>query len=167
MGNVEIRTCVKNKPVSHKRLRSCRENPMREGSAPFYSVCKFSLGNALDVMVIWGPIFWTIINHTHTHIHIHTHTLKALFRATATTSTALADTATTQTFYYAVQSTFYWNFIILYFNNFILLRPENLYVILARHNELHEDDILNVEKCRSKLFVIIVFDIIVQSLVKL
>ena len=37
--------------------------------------------------------------------------------------------------------------IILYFNNFILLRPENLYVILARHNELHEDDILNVETC--------------------
>ena len=57
--------------------------------------------------------------------------------------------------------------IILYFNNFILLRPENLYVILARHSEFPEDDILNVETCRSKLFVIIVFDIIVQSLVKL
>ena len=40
-------------------------------------------------------------------------------------------------------------------------------VILARHNELPEDDILNVETCRSVLFVIIVFDIIVQSLVKL
>ena len=58
-------------------------------------------------------------------------------------------------------------FTILYFNNFLLLRPENLYVILARHNELPEDDILNVETCRSMLFVIIVFDIIVQSLVKL
>ena len=58
-------------------------------------------------------------------------------------------------------------FIILYFNNFILLRPEILYVILARHNELPEDDILNVETCSSMLFVIIVFDIIVQSLVKL
>jgi hypothetical protein len=55
--------------------------------------------------------------------------------------------------------------IILYFNNFILLRPGNLYVFLARHNELPEDDILNVEACRSMLFVIIVFDIIVQSLV--
>ena len=62
-------------------------------------------------------------------------------------------------------------FIILYFNNFILLRSEKLYVILARHNELLEDDILNVETCRSMLFVIIVFDIricaIVQSFVKL
>ena len=58
-------------------------------------------------------------------------------------------------------------FIILYFNNFILLRPENLYVILARRNELPEDDILNVETSRSMLFVIVVFDIIVQSLVKL
>ena len=55
----------------------------------------------------------------------------------------------------------------MYFNNFILLRSKNLYVILARHNELPEDDILNVETCRSMLFVIIVFDIIVQSLVKL
>ena len=49
----------------------------------------------------------------------------------------------------------------------ILLRPENLYVILARHIELPEDDILNVETRRSMLFVITVFDIIVQSLVKL
>ena len=57
-------------------------------------------------------------------------------------------------------------FIILYFNNFILSRPKNLYVILARHNELPEDDILNIETC-SMLFVIIVFHIIVQSLVKL
>ena len=57
-------------------------------------------------------------------------------------------------------------FIILGFNNFILLRPENLYVILARLNDLPEDDILNVESCRSMLFVIIVFDVIVQSLVK-
>ena len=56
--------------------------------------------------------------------------------------------------------------IILYFNNFILLRPENLYVILARHSEFPEDDILNVETCRSMLFVIIVFDIIVPLLVK-
>ena len=54
-------------------------------------------------------------------------------------------------------------FIILYFKNFILLRSENLYVILARRNELPEDDILNVETCRSMLFLIIVFDIIVQS----
>ena len=51
-------------------------------------------------------------------------------------------------------------FIILYFNNFILLRPENPYVISAGHNELPEDDIINVETCRSMLFVIIVFDII-------
>ena len=42
-------------------------------------------------------------------------------------------------------------FIILYFNNFILIRPENLYVILARHNELPEDDISNVETCRGML----------------
>ena len=52
-------------------------------------------------------------------------------------------------------------FIILYFNNFILQRPEILYVILARPNELPEDDILNVETCRS------IFVIIVQSLVRL
>ena len=58
-------------------------------------------------------------------------------------------------------------FIILYFNNFILLRPENLCVVLARHNEFPEDDILNVETCRSISFVIIVFDVIVQSSVKL
>ena len=58
-------------------------------------------------------------------------------------------------------------FVILYFNNFLLLRPENLYVILTRHNELPEDDVLNVETCRSKLFIMIVFDIIVQSFVKL
>ena len=58
-------------------------------------------------------------------------------------------------------------FIISYFNNFILLRPENLYVILARHKEIPEDDILNVETCRSMLFVIIVFDTIVQTLVKI
>ena len=38
---------------------------------------------------------------------------------------------------------------------------------LARHNEIPENDILNVETCRSVLFVIIVFDVIVQSLVKL
>ena len=49
----------------------------------------------------------------------------------------------------------------------ILLRPENLNVILARHNEFHDDDVLHVETCRSMLFVIIVFDIIVQSLFKL
>ena len=55
----------------------------------------------------------------------------------------------------------------LYFNNFILPRPKNLYVILARHNELPEDDILYVETCRSALFIIVVFDIIVHSLVKL
>ena len=49
------------------------------------------------------------------------------------------------------------NFIVLYFNNFILLRPENLYVILARHNELPEDDSSNVETCRIVLFIIVVF----------
>ena len=54
-----------------------------------------------------------------------------------------------------------------YFNNFTLLGPENLCVILARHNKLPEDDILNVETCRSMLFVIIMFDIIVQSLDKI
>ena len=53
----------------------------------------------------------------------------------------------------------FFKFIILYFNNFILPRPENLYVILARRSELPEDDTLNVETCRSMLFVIIVFDI--------
>ena len=58
-------------------------------------------------------------------------------------------------------------FIILYFNNFVLPRPRYLYIILVRHDELPEDDILNVETCSSMLFVIIVFDIIVQSLVKL
>ena len=52
-------------------------------------------------------------------------------------------------------------------SRFILLRQENLNAILARHNELPEDDILNVETCRSMLFVIIVFLIIMQSLVKL
>ena len=57
--------------------------------------------------------------------------------------------------------------IILYFNDFISLKPENLYVILARHNELPEDDILNVETCRNMLFVIVVFNIIVQLLAKL
>jgi hypothetical protein len=57
-------------------------------------------------------------------------------------------------------------FIILYFNNFILSRPKNLYAILALYNKLHEDDILDVETCSSMLFVI-VFDIIVQSLVKI
>ena len=58
-------------------------------------------------------------------------------------------------------------FIILYFNNFILPRPKNLYVILARRNELPEDDVLNIETCRSMLFVIIAFDTIVKLLVKL
>ena len=48
------------------------------------------------------------------------------------------------------------------FNNFILIRERNLYVILARRNEPPEDGILNVETCRGMLFVIIVFDIIVQ-----
>ena len=69
--------------------------------------------------------------------------------------------------YANILSTFYWKFIILYFNNFILPRPKNLYVILARRNDLPEDDILNVETCRSTLFIIIAFDIIVQLLVKL
>ena len=43
-------------------------------------------------------------------------------------------------------------FVILYFNNFILLRPENLYVILARYNEIPEDDIINVETYWSMLW---------------
>jgi hypothetical protein len=51
--------------------------------------------------------------------------------------------------------------------DFMVTRPYKLYVILARHNELPADDILNVETCSSVLVVIIVFDIIVQSLVKL
>jgi hypothetical protein len=46
-------------------------------------------------------------------------------------------------------------------------RPETLYVILARHIELPEDDILDVETCRIMLFAIIVLDLIVQPLVKL
>ena len=37
------------------------------------------------------------------------------------------------------------------------VKPNNLSVILARHNELPEDDILNVETCSSMLFIIIVF----------
>ena len=40
-------------------------------------------------------------------------------------------------------------------------------VILARHNELPDEDILNVEACRSMLFIIVMFDIIVHLLVKL
>jgi hypothetical protein len=43
----------------------------------------------------------------------------------------------------------------------------DLYVILVGHNELPEDGLLNIETCRSMLFIIVVFDIIVQSLVKL
>ena len=76
-------------------------------------------------------------------------------------------TATTQTFLSGCTINILSKFISLYFNNFILIRQENLYVILARRNELPDDDILNVETCRSMLFVIVVFDIIVQSLVKL
>ena len=38
---------------------------------------------------------------------------------------------------------------------------------LAKHNELPEDDIFYVETCRCMLFVIIVFDIIVQSVFNL
>ena len=57
--------------------------------------------------------------------------------------------------------------VFIYYIDFLVLRTENLYVILARHNEFPEDGILNVETCSSMLFVIIVFDIIVQSLVKL
>ena len=55
----------------------------------------------------------------------------------------------------------------LYFNNFILPVPKNLYLILARHNEFPEDEILNVETCRSMFFIIVVFDIIVHLVVKL
>ena len=47
------------------------------------------------------------------------------------------------------------------------IRPENLYVSLTRHNEIPEEDILNVETCSSALFVITVFDTIVQFVVKL
>ena len=52
------------------------------------------------------------------------------------------------------------------FSNFILPRPRYLYVILVGHNELPEDDILNVETCRKMLFVIIVFDIFVMLLIR-
>ena len=48
-----------------------------------------------------------------------------------------------------------------------LCLAKNLCVLLARHSELPEDDNLNVETCRITLFAIIVFDTIVQSLVKL
>ena len=82
----------------------------------------------------------------------------------ATASAALAYTATAN-FSLRCTVNILLKFIILYFNNFILQRPENLYVILARHNKLPEDDILNAETCRSMLFVIIVSDINVQSLV--
>ena len=92
--------------------------------------------------------------------------LLGVYSDMATTSAALAYTATTQTFLRCTINILL-KFIILYFNRFILLRPQNLYVILARHNELPEDDILNVETCSSMLFVIILFDISVQSLVKL
>ena len=51
-------------------------------------------------------------------------------------------------------------FVIIVF--LVLLRTDNLYVILARHNELPEDGSLNVETCSSMLFVIIAFDIILQ-----
>ena len=55
------------------------------------------------------------------------------------------------------------------FHNVLIQSPEcarkRESALLARHNELPEDDIF--ETCRSMLFVIIVFDIIVQSLVKL
>ena len=50
-------------------------------------------------------------------------------------------------------------FIVLRDKRFALRKP---FIML-----LPEDDILNVETCRSMLFVIIVFDITVQSLVKL
>ena len=43
----------------------------------------------------------------------------------------------------------------------------NLTNDLTRHSELHEDAILSVETCSSMLFVIVVFDIIMQSLVRL
>jgi hypothetical protein len=54
-----------------------------------------------------------------------------------------------------------------YLKDFILLTPEKPCINLAMHSEFHEDGILNVETCRSMLFVIIVFDIIVQYLVKI
>ena len=55
----------------------------------------------------------------------------------------------------------------MYFNSFILLEPEDLYVVLVKHSGLPEDDVLNVETCRSMLFIIVVFHIIVHLLVKL
>ena len=59
---------------------------------------------------------------------------------TATTSTAYtAYTATTKNLLLRCTIN------ILYFNNFIFLRPDNLNVILARQNELPEDDILNMK----------------------
>ena len=60
---------------------------------------------------------------------------------------------------------------IMNFNKILIVQrhnePRYLYVILVKHNELPEDEILNVETCRSMLFVIIVINMIVQSLVKL
>ena len=53
------------------------------------------------------------------------------------------------------------------FNKMLIVQRNKRYVILARHNELPKDGILNVETCRCMLFVIIVFDITVQSLVTL
>ena len=83
---------------------------------------------------------------------------------TAISSAALAYTATYANLLSRCTINILLNFVILFFNNFILSRPRYLYVILARRNELPEDDtsILKVEACRSMLFVIIVFDIIVQ-----
>ena len=80
---------------------------------------------------------------------------------------SFAYTATTQNFLSYCTINILLKFILLYFNNFILPRPRNLYVILVRRTELPEDDILNVETCSRMLLVITVFDIIVQSLVKL
>ena len=61
----------------------------------------------------------------------------------------------------------HWALLKLHTDFLVLLRPENLYVILARHSELPEDDILNDETRRSLLFVNIAFDVIVQLMVQL
>ena len=82
---------------------------------------------------------------------------------TVTTSATLAYTATRQTFY----QHFIENLLFYILTTLFYRETKNLYITLARHNELPEDDILNVETCRSMLFVIIVFDIIVQTLVRL
>ena len=73
--------------------------------------------------------------------------MQALLMMWLCRAAALANkyTATTQNLLLRCTINILLKFIIVYFNNIILLRPENLCVILARHSELHEDDILMSE----------------------